>query len=62
MRSAISVVRPSETHADEAVYPEIWADEGESALTEYLLPHFQTLKAFFARSAEAKQQVLVFFN
>jgi hypothetical protein len=44
------------------VYPEIWADEGESALTEYLLRHFQTIKEVFARAADAKQQVLVFFN
>jgi hypothetical protein len=48
--------------SEEAVYPEIWADEGESALTEYLLPCFQALEEFFARAAEARQQVLVFFN
>jgi hypothetical protein len=46
----------------ENVYPQIWFQEGPRAFEEYLLPYFESLRAFVARAAEAKQPILVFFS
>jgi hypothetical protein len=48
--------------SEEAVYPNVWTDEGESALNDYLLPYFRSLQQFFACAADSGQQVLVFFS
>lgn len=52
---------PTEMEGD-SVYPDIWMEEGEAALNEYLLPYFQKLQQFFARAADAKHVVIVFFE
>ena len=51
---------PNAMDADD-VYPQIWSEEGTAAFSDYLLPCFEALRAFFSRAAGAQQQVLVFF-
>ncbi len=48
--------------ADDDVYPQIWREDGEAALEEYLLPHLAKLKTFLSAAARAGQGVIVFFT
>lgn len=47
--------------AEQGVEPEIW-DEGPGLLEEFLRPAFERLRGFFARAAEAKQNVVVVYT
>jgi hypothetical protein len=44
------------------IHPQIWIEEGVAALDDYLLPHLDHLRKFFAEAATAKQCVVVFFT
>jgi hypothetical protein len=48
--------------SDDAVYPQIWAEEGQAAFEEYLLPNFLHLKKFVSEAAAEEQHVIMFFT
>jgi Domain of unknown function (DUF1877) len=48
---------------DAAALPvDYWSEEGEQTFTEYILPLFTQLQAFFAKAATESQVVLVWYN